>query len=97
MPSLHTIAVTFKAKPNLLSDFRKMMQSVKVDLPKVEGCKSVRILTDIGDASTFLLVEDWHSQDAHATHIARLIEAGVWSTLEAMLREPPSSITLTDL
>ena len=97
MTENHTVAVTFKTKPEHLEAFTGIMHSVKIDLPAVNGCKAVRVMTYQDDPSVFMLVEDWESADLHASHINRLIESGEWAGLEKMLSEQPISIVLTQI
>lgn len=97
MTTNHTVAVTFKPKPEHLEAFAGAMQSVKTDLPSVNGCKAVRVMTYQDDPSVFMLVEDWESTDLHASHINRLVESGEWAGLEKMLSEQPISIALTQV
>lgn len=88
---LHTAIVTLKAKPNRRSDLVAALDTVKAELPVVDGCKSVRVLEHADDETSFTLVEDWLSKEHHSTHIDTLIESGAWGQLEVMLREPPIS------
>ena len=97
MKCSHVVSVTFKPKPAHQSDFAALMQSVKQDLPQVEGCKSVRVLTTQDEAATFTLIEDWDSVEKHASHIEKVVASGVWADIEGMLAEPPISLSLIEL
>lgn len=93
----HIVMVTFKPKPLHLEAFAGAMQPVKIELPCVDGCKAVRVMTHQDDPSVFMLIEDWESSDKHAVHINRLVDSGEWAGLEQMLAVPPTSIVLTQV
>ncbi len=93
----HIVTVTFKSKPEHLEAFTGVMKTVSSELPSVDGCKAVRVMTHQDDPSVFMLIEDWESSDKHAVHINRLVESGEWAGLEQMLAVPPTSIILTQV
>ena len=97
MQENHIVTVTFKPKSDQQTAFETVLQSVKTELPKVEGCLGVRVLKHQNDPSTFLLIEDWKTAELHNAHITRLIESGEWAALEQMLSEPPSSNVLVQI
>lgn len=93
----HIVTVTFKPRPEHLDAFTGAMRTVRDELPSVDGCKAVRVMTHQDDPSVFMLVEDWENSDKHAAHINRLVETGEWAGLEQMLSVPPTSIVLTQV
>lgn len=97
MNNEHAVIVTFRAKESELQNFTKLMDSVKNDLPAVEGCNGVRILRQKDDASIFTLIEDWSNQEAHSSHIDGLITSGNWAKIEAMLVDAPSTSFVTQI
>jgi len=94
MTEEHIVTVTFKPKSEHLEAFAGAMKTVSSELPSVDGCKAVRVMTHQDDPSVFMLIEDWESSDKHAAHINRLVESGEWAGLEQMLTVPPTSIVL---
>lgn len=93
----HIVCVTFKAKPEHSITFEDVMQSVKTDLPTVEGCNSVRIMRHKDDPLTYTLIEDWTEQKLHEVHINGLVTSGLWDNIEAMLSEAPTSFVFIDI
>jgi quinol monooxygenase YgiN len=94
MTKTHIVAVTFKPKSEHLTAFTEAMQSVKNELPSVDGCEGVRVMTHHDDPAVFMLIEDWESADKHAAHINNLVASGEWAGLEKMLAEQPTSVIL---
>jgi quinol monooxygenase YgiN len=85
------VIITFEAKPQAASRFRAMLEQAGQELPKVSGCKGVRIFSADGNPCIFTLVEDWESQDAHKAHIGKVVASGGWATLAACLAKDPVS------
>ncbi len=90
----HTAMVTLRAEPSRRSDLAAALDSVKVELPAVDGCCAVRVLEHADDETSFTLIEDWQSKEQHAAHVDNLVESGAWAQLEMLLREPPVSQSL---
>ncbi|MFY0679369.1 MAG: antibiotic biosynthesis monooxygenase [Thalassovita sp.] len=97
MTQHHTVMVTLQPQPKHRSAFADVMHAVQKDLPSVEGCIDVRILTQQDSPDTFILIEDWTSADLHSAHIDRLVAAGDWANLEQMLAQAPSTVVLNTL
>ncbi len=90
MPKTIQFLITFDVKPDRTLDFIAMPTSVQTDLPKVEGCKDVRIFRhDEAAPNSFTLLETWDTKPLHQAHVARLQDKGDWATIEAMLVAPP--------
>lgn len=89
---MHTnVIITFKSKPEKLAAFAKILAEVKNDLPKVAGCKAVRIFNDVNDPNVFTLVETWASEIEHKKHIEGVISSGGWNHIAAHLACDPTS------
>jgi quinol monooxygenase YgiN len=86
-----TMIITFTAKPEKLSAFSGIMQSVKATLPSVPGCTGVRVHQGADDPNVFTLVETWVSADRHRGHIAGLVKDGVWDQVAGHLARDPES------
>ncbi|MEP5267745.1 MAG: antibiotic biosynthesis monooxygenase [Lentilitoribacter sp.] len=94
MTKTHIVVVTFRPKSEHLTAFTEAMQSVKNELPSVEGCEGVRVMTHHDDPTVFMLIEDWENADKHEAHINNLVASGKWAGLEEMLAEQPTSVIL---
>ncbi len=90
MPRIIQFLITFDVKPDRTPDFEALLSSVKTDLPKIEGCKGVRIFRhDEAAPNSFTLLETWDAKSLHQAHVTRLQDKGDWATIEAMLTTPP--------
>ena len=85
------VIITFKSKPEKLAAFVKILNQVKNDLPKVAGCKAVRIFNDVNEPCTFTLVETWASETEHKKHIEGVVSSGGWSHIATHLAYDPTS------
>jgi quinol monooxygenase YgiN len=97
MTKRHIVAVTFRPKPEHLTAFTGVMKSIKNELPSINGCEGVRVMTHHDDPMVFMLIEDWESSDQHTAHINNLVASGEWADLEQMLAEQPTSTILTQI
>lgn len=88
--SIHLL-VTFTAKPDKVSAFSEILEQVKFDLPKKDGCQGVRILHKVGNHREFTLLETWKSEDFHKRHIEEVIESGGWEFILSHLTSEPVS------
>ena len=93
---IHLI-VTFEARSEKLQAFRQILQQVKADLPRVPGCKAVRIFNSTTNERVFTLVETWESESAHRAHIERVIQTGAWERIRAHLVTDPLSSYLREV
>jgi quinol monooxygenase YgiN len=91
------VIIKFKAKPEKLLDFKKILESVKLDLPTVCGCEGVQIFCDTKNPNTFTLVETWDSEKSHKKHIEGVIESGAWEDLALHLECDPESSYYTEI
>jgi quinol monooxygenase YgiN len=86
-----TVIITFTAKSEMLEGFRRLLVSVKHDLPTVPGCLGVQVYCKTGDPRTFTLVESWESVDAHRTHLDAVAASGTWEIITSHLAQDPVS------
>ncbi|GAB1267033.1 hypothetical protein NBRC116493_02860 [Aurantivibrio infirmus] len=91
------VIITFTVKPEKISDFVNILNSVKIDLPSVEGCNGIHIFSDSKNNNVFTLVENWDSEDAHKKHIAGVVESGNWDTISSHLEKDPESSYFNEL
>ena len=63
-----TLIVTLVARPDSIAEIAKTLEEVKVYLPKVDGCESVRICRGLDDPALFTLIESWSARDKHDTY-----------------------------
>ncbi|MBT0961034.1 putative quinol monooxygenase [Denitromonas iodatirespirans] len=85
------VIITFTAKPEKLAAFTDILQSVKTELPKVDGCIAVDVFNDTANPCVFTLVETWQSESAHKAHIEGVVSSGGWSHIASHLACDPSS------
>ncbi len=85
------IVVNFETKPENVDAFTKILESVKTDLPNVEGCVSVNIFKSSSANNQFTLLEVWKSKALHQAHIDNLSENGTWDTIASHLLKDPTS------
>ncbi|WP_160320383.1 putative quinol monooxygenase [Rhizobium ecuadorense] len=85
------VIVQFKALTASLSAFQNIMEAVKVDLPKISGCRGVSVMQDLEDPCRFTLVEVWESQAKHAAHLENLVADGTWTSIACHLDTQPST------
>lgn len=85
------VIITFTVKPEKQSDFLNILNSVKCDLPKVDGCNGVKIFSSNENNNIFTLIESWDSEEKHKSHIAGVVESGDWDVIESHLSKSPES------
>lgn len=86
-----SVVVQFQALAENLPAFQTIMETVRVDLPKVPGCGGVSVLQDADNPCRFTLIETWQSRDRHSAHIESLVADGTWASIASHLDGPPSS------
>lgn len=84
------VIVQFNALPTSLASFQSIMETVKVDLPTIPGCRGVTVMQDLKDPCRFTLVEVWESEETHAAHVEGLIADGTWTGIASYLATQPS-------
>ncbi len=85
------VIITFTAKVTMLEKFIKIMESVKHDLPAVQGCNGVQIFNNADSKNVFTLVESWDSEEVHKSYIEEVVVSGAWATIAAHLECEPVS------
>ena len=85
------VIVTFNVLPEKRASFIDILNSVKNDLPTIEGCNNVQIYSDKKNNQIFTLVENWDSEEKHQSHISGVVESGDWNVIESHLAEAPKS------
>ncbi|MGL1921216.1 MAG: antibiotic biosynthesis monooxygenase [Hyphomicrobiales bacterium] len=87
------MSITFIIKFNVntadLTNFNAIMQDVKTGLPQVEGCNHVEIYQNAETDTSFTLVENWQTKQAHQTHIENLSNNGEWDKIAKLLSADP--------
>lgn len=91
------LVVNFSVKQENLPVFKDLLADIKVNLPKVAGCRSVQILGHLTDPLAFTLVEAWDSKEAHGAHLEKLASSGQWASIAANLAAPPASTYYREL
>lgn len=86
------VIITFETKPESAAGFSALLEQVKRDLPRVSGCRGVRVFAGASDACLFTLLEEWDTTAAHQAHIAGVVASGAWEGIAAhLVREPVSN------
>lgn len=90
------VIVHFNVKSEEKNTFRIILNNLKHDLPKVNGCNGLVIYEDHTNPQKFTLIESWDTVDAHKQHIENLIASGSWAGIAALLNGDLSSNYLKD-
>lgn len=91
------LVINFSVKQENLHAFKDLLGNIKVSLPTVPGCQSVRILGHLEDPLAFTLVEAWDSKEAHGDYLEKLASSGQWASIAANLAAPPVSAYYREL
>ncbi len=59
---------------------------------EMSGCQRFELLSDIGDANRFVLLEEWSTADDFEAYRASAIFKETMSAVEPLLAEPPQSL-----
>lgn len=86
-----SVIIHFEVLPPSLSVFQRIMETVKVDLPAIPGCRGVTVMQDLEDPCRFTLVEIWESQTRHAAHLEGLVANGTWAGIASHLHGTPNT------
>ncbi|VAW82321.1 hypothetical protein MNBD_GAMMA12-941 [hydrothermal vent metagenome] len=84
-----SVIVNFETKVSKTEEFVVILNSVKSELPKVEGCIAVDIFTDISSTNEFTLLETWQSKELHQAHLSRINKDGTWEMIASHLIQDP--------
>lgn len=85
------VIITFETKPEASLPFAALLDQVQQDLPRVNGCKGVRVFSGSESPCVFTLLEHWDSEAAHQAHIATVVASGAWDSIAAHLARDPVS------
>jgi quinol monooxygenase YgiN len=85
------LIISFSVKEEKLQSFKDIINEVKINLPKVGGCQSVKILNHLEDPLAFTLVEAWDSREMHSTHVDQMVSSGQWNVIVEHLSSAPVS------
>jgi quinol monooxygenase YgiN len=85
------VIITFETKPDASIPFASMLTQVQQDLPRVPGCRGVRVFTGSENPCIFTLLEHWDSQAEHQAHIQTVVASGTWDRIAAHLAKDPVS------
>lgn len=85
------VILSFKIRPDKVESFTSLMKTVKVTLPSVPGCQTVKVYRSPNDPLLFTLVETWDSKEIHAKHIQGLKDSGQWDAIAEYFTADPVS------
>lgn len=85
------VIITFETLPEASSAFAALLDQVQQELPRVRGCRGVRVFAATDNACVFTLLEHWDSEAAHQAHIATVVASGAWERIAAHLARDPVS------
>ena len=85
------LVISFNVKEEKLQSFKDLMNDVKINLPKVNGCKTVKVLNHLDHPLEFTMVESWDSRELHGAHVQSLIDNGQWNAIADHLSASPVS------
>lgn len=85
------VIVSFEVKNEKVVEFTKILNSVKTDLPKVEGCLGVDVFKSSTVVNRFTLVEEWETKELHQIHLNKLSKDGTWNIIASHLSKDPES------
>ena len=91
-----TLIVMLVARPDSIAEIAKVLEEVKVYLPKVDGCESVRICRGLDDPALFTLIESWSSRSKHETYQRGVADAGGWGHFTRLLAKEQVSLYCED-
>ena len=87
---IHVI-IRFQARPERLDDFAQLLDQVKLNLPKVDGCRAARVFRHEDQPGGFTLLETWASRAQHEAHLAHVVASGRWAEVLTHLAADPVS------
>jgi len=91
------VIVNFEVKEDKITGFTKILEGVKSELPKVNGCIGVNIFQSSSMTNKFTLVETWETKELHQANLDNLSKNGTWDTIASHLSKDPSSDYFTQL
>lgn len=91
------VIVSFEAKEDKINDFAKILEGVKTELPKVNGCIDINVFQSSSMINKFTLVETWATKELHQANLDNLSKNGTWDIIVSHLSKDPSSDYFTQL
>jgi len=85
------LIITFHIKKEKLQSFMKIVNDVKKNLPKVDGCKGVEIFQANDDKQIITFIETWENIEKHKKHIEHVVDSGDWEYISSHLIGEPKS------
>jgi len=85
------LIITFHIKKEKLQSFMKIVNDVKKNLPKVDGCKGVEIFQANDDKQIITFIETWENIEKHKKHIEHVVDSGDWEYISSHLIADPKS------
>lgn len=91
------VIITFETKADASSQFSALLEQLKQDLPKVNGCRAVSVFAASDNPCLFTLLEEWDSALMHKMHIEQVISSGAWERIAVYLAKDPVSHYYSEL
>ena len=88
--------ISFEARPEATRDFAALLDQVRQELPRIPGCRAVRVFAHAEHAQRFSVFEEWDSAASHQAHISHVVASGEWERIRAYLSADPTSFYLHD-
>ena len=85
------LIITFHIKKEKVQSFMKIVNDVKKNLPKVDGCKGVKIFQANDDKQIITFIETWENIEKHKKHIEHVVDSGDWEYISSHLIGEPKS------
>jgi len=85
------LIITFHIKKEKVQSFMKIVNDVKKNLPKVDGCKGVEIFQANDDKQIITFIETWENIEKHKKHIEHVVDSGDWEYISSHLIADPKS------
>ncbi len=86
-----SLLIQFQVKPEKQVSFTALLETLKTELPNVNGCTGVVIYQNITASCHYTLTETWESLAQHKQHIDTIIATGVWDNMQEHLSQSPTS------
>ena len=80
--------VSLKCKPEDMEAFRLWLRESFLRLRQVPGCRSLQIVSDMADSTSFYTIGTWHDVEAPETYRTSPLFKGICPRVKTFLREP---------
>jgi len=88
--------ISFETRPEAALDFAALLGHVREQLPRIPGCRGVRVFAHDGHAQRFSVLEEWDCVASHQVHIGQVVASGEWERIRAHLSVDPTSCYLDE-